>query len=201
MNSKSKGNRFELEIKSFLNRIYDTSEFARVPNSGAIMGGKNWNKNKGIAKGADQFFGSDIVIPEWYPYSIECKFYSDLDFHNIVRGNSKLLNTWLNKTVKDAVNFKKIPMLFFKINYCGTFACIPSYFIDNEDSLIIGSFITYKSVFIIFSLETFENNKNVFLNLSENFKDVLINKFASMDVDTVFTMEKSNGKKSNKEKC
>ncbi|KKL99244.1 hypothetical protein LCGC14_1816430, partial [marine sediment metagenome] len=43
------------------NRLYETEEFSRTPNSGAMMGRSNWGRKQGLSENVKRTLGSDII--------------------------------------------------------------------------------------------------------------------------------------------
>ena len=151
--SKAKGNKFERDIRDFLNRVYETEEFSRTPNSGAIMGRTNWGKNEGLAEGVKRTLGSDIIVAEDFRFAVECKHYADSpNYAAIVKGPDSSLDRWLGETLFDAGNLSLHPMLFFKTNRKGTHAAIPNYFLD----VINPDYYLKYGAFVIIGIDDFE---------------------------------------------
>lgn len=91
MNSKRKGNRFELKIAKSLSDILGV-KFHRVPCSGGL----HWASDNRVT--------GDIVPPVGYdwPYSIECKDrIAALDVHALLSGTSPLFD-WYEQAEEDA---------------------------------------------------------------------------------------------------
>ena len=76
--SKTKGNKFENDTVKLLNEIYNTEEFSRTPNSGAMMGRSNWGKNQGLAENVKRTLGADIIVPDDFKFAVECKHYKEV---------------------------------------------------------------------------------------------------------------------------
>ena len=127
--SKNKGNKFERDVRDFLNEVYDTEEFSRTPNSGAIMGRTNWGKNQGLSEDVKRTLGSDIIVAENFRFAVECKHYADKpNYAAILKGPDTTLDHWLAETLFDAINLNLHPMLFFKTNRKGIHVALPGYF-------------------------------------------------------------------------
>ena len=153
--SKTKGNKLERDIRDVLNNMYDTEEFARTPGSGAIMGQSNFRKNAGLEDVTKRTLGSDIICPEWFPFSIECKNYADKpNYSTIIKGDDKTLSGWLGETVFDSINFKQIPMLIFRTDRKGTHVVLPACF---SPALNTSHELRYNE-FIIIGISQFEEN-------------------------------------------
>lgn len=129
--SKRKGSAFENEIAKFLNEAHNTTEFARVPLSGAFMGRNNADKRKGIEQSAQSTLRGDIITPRDFPYVIECKCRDAQPLLNkVLDGNDISLNQWIEECKFDADHENKLPMVVFKVPRKGTYFVIPS--IDTE---------------------------------------------------------------------
>lgn len=169
--SKAKGNSFERELSKTLNEIYSTTEFARTPSSGAIMGRSNFGRNAGLADSVKTTLGSDLIVPEWFKFSVEAKSYKDSpNFSQIIKGDDSDLTQWIAECVYDANNFKLTPLLFFKVNRKGTYCALPAHF---KDSLKLSHYTIYNEM-IIFGLEQFKDNKEVIKRGGEVLRSVSI---------------------------
>jgi len=117
MNSKAKGNRFELAIShEFSERWNDT--FKRVPQSGAIVGGKNRIKLLTLRDDAQQIFSADIICPRWFPFALELKNYgpdNGPNMYTLLETDSKILDNWLAQAKGDAVFARKKYMIIFNV--------------------------------------------------------------------------------------
>ncbi len=128
--AKTKGNGFERIVANMLNELFNTTEFARAPTSGAFFGKSNAFKKAGAAEHAKLTLAGDLTTPVDFKYTIECKCYASTggpNVYNILSSNTdSILDKWLQQ-VSDDGNFKsRIPCLFFKLTpKKGTFFCIP----------------------------------------------------------------------------
>lgn len=152
--SKTKGNKFENDVCKLFNNIYETQEFHRTPSSGAVMGRTNWGKRQGLAEGVKRTLGSDIIVPDWFEFAVECKHYKDTPvYHNLIKNTGDpTLDHWLGEVLYDAINLKLHPMLIFKTDRKGAFVAIPAYFTAAMHGVKI--YIQYGS-FVIFELNIF----------------------------------------------
>jgi hypothetical protein len=151
--SKSKGNKLERDVRDVLNTMYDTEEFARTPGSGALMGQSNFRKNSGLEDMTKRTLGSDLICPEWFPASIECKNYADKpNYSTIIKSDDKTLNGWLGETIFDAINFGLVPMLVFRTNRQGTHVVLPEMMLDVLD---VTHYVKYNE-FVIIGIQHFE---------------------------------------------
>lgn len=145
---KAKGNKFENDIVDFLNETYNTTEFHRTPNSGAMMGLSNWGKNKGLSKNVRRTLGSDLIVPDWFNFSVECKHYKDdPNYSQIIKGPDTKLDHWLAECLFDAINQDLHPLLFFKTNRQGTHFALPHYF---DDALDFGYMSLYDKQYLVY---------------------------------------------------
>jgi hypothetical protein len=148
--SKNKGKRFETEVSKLLNKMFDTTEFARTPGSGAWSGGKNALKRQGVANYAVETLRGDLITPEDFPFTVECKHYKDRpSFDKILSGNESTLDKWLSEAEYDASNSNKYPLLIFKKTHVGMFAVIPINSLPKNFLELNLSFIKYNDYIII----------------------------------------------------
>jgi len=153
-NSKQKGNGFERLISNQLSEHF-SDDFRRTPQSGAITGGLNRKKAENLREDAKDILSSDIIAPAWFPFLIECKAYADEPkFHQIINGESKKLDEWIEQVDNDAKFASKSPLLIFKINRKGTFV---AFNVNEADIKYNGyPFMVYKNK-TIFSAHTIIN--------------------------------------------
>jgi Holliday junction resolvase len=108
INSKKKGNRNERNLCK-LWQIWTGWEHNRVPASGGLR----WKKSDNIS--------GDIICTEPgvynFKFSIETKFYKDLDFVNLLNGNKNCdIRDFWNQTLSDASRANKTPILMMRCN-------------------------------------------------------------------------------------
>lgn len=115
INSKKKGNSAERVLAKTLNDRFNTKEFLRVPQSGAITGGFNRAKAEGYSDDAKELLSGDLITPKKFLFSIESKSYADIDFWDLFNASSNL-KSWMKQCQEDADFAKKKPMLVVKIN-------------------------------------------------------------------------------------
>lgn len=157
--SKAKGSRFEYTIRDLLNKTYDTKEFARTPGSGSIMGRSNFAKREGMSDAAKDTLSADLICPSWFPYSIEAKNYADKPtYPTIIYSYDTTLDGWLGETLFDAINFGKVPMLFFNTTRKGSFIAVPEIIAKH---LTLGNYLVYRD-FRIIGMAAFADNSTVF---------------------------------------
>ena len=174
INSKSKGNGFELTIAKKLSKELAPLNFMRTPGSGARVGGKNF-ATIGAMFGEDAlkiFVGDVVPINEkqeglLFNFSVETKFYKDQDtFTGLSSGTANIFK-WFEEAVDDAAKINKAPLLIFKWNRTSTFVCL-----DAVDSVNLGALTPQFSIITYFPEEPRKINKvlEVFL-LDELLKD------------------------------
>ncbi len=154
-NSKKKGNRFELQIANDLTKQFQDilgATFRRVPQSGAMFGGRNWNKkNQQVDEAIIADHAGDILTPRNFPFCIECKNYDDTPkFHKIFAEGDKKFTEWIKQAENDSEKAKKDWLLIFKVTkQRNTFVCLD---IDVFDKMKIDntkSFMKYKNNIIV----------------------------------------------------
>jgi hypothetical protein len=120
---KTKGSGFEREIAKILSDAYGES-FIRAPGSGAYVGGKNQSRTQVLHEGQIRSFKGDIVPGESFPkFNAECKFYADFPFHQLLTGEVKLLDGWLEQLM-DVAGPDDLNLLFMKFNRKGRYIAV-----------------------------------------------------------------------------
>lgn len=110
VNSKDKGQRGERALcEVLMARFPDRKGFFRVVGSGAHGHRANMTEN------AQQVLASNIVCPEGFRFSIECKFgYKDSDLSGAFDRRLKQLDDFMEQAARDAEKVKKAPMVCWK---------------------------------------------------------------------------------------
>lgn len=107
MNSKKKGNRFELSVSKWLTK-WTGYKFQRTPWSGA----NHFNRDM-----ASDIMCSDPKHQHKCNISIECKFYKDIKFEHILLGNKGSdINKFWEQAKRDAKRASKVPILCMRYN-------------------------------------------------------------------------------------
>jgi Holliday junction resolvase len=106
MNSKKKGNSFELKIAKMLSKTLNV-KFTRTPNSGAF----------GTTHETQSLMG-DIICPDNFKFVIECKVGYGLDFMSIFKKSKdrSFLLSFFVQVERDAQSKNKEPMVIYKKN-------------------------------------------------------------------------------------
>lgn len=108
-NSKNKGNRAERDVAKWWEQ-FTGYEFGRVPASGGLR----WKKTDNIT--------SDVICTDdkhsrRFPFSIEVKFYKDINFEHILLGNKKCkIREFWEQAKSDADRGNKLPILMMRYN-------------------------------------------------------------------------------------
>jgi len=122
---KQKGNSFEREVAAHLSKLYNES-FIRAPGSGAYVGGKNTNRMQFLHEGQIRSFKGDIVPGQSFgKMNAECKSYADFPFHQVLAGECKVLDGWIDQMMAVAEP-NDLNILFMKFNRKGKFVCVQS---------------------------------------------------------------------------
>lgn len=136
MNSKQKGNRGERKIVGILNEHFNTTEFGRVPSSGAI-GTVYGNK---LSLQATQTLSGDIITPPSFLFSIENKCGYDIELNNLFKEDKSPDKTTLNdfcaQSHVDAVRSGKVPLVIYSKDRRPPVCIIPEDFlmyVDDEE--------------------------------------------------------------------
>jgi len=151
INSKKKGNKWELDISHLFSEHFK-DEFRRVPQSGAVFGGCNRVRATGVRQDAQEILSGDVIVPEWFEFSIECKSYKDLELHQIYTGKCARLDGWIEQGENDAEFAKKKMLLLIKLVRKGTFACVGRGIIDEKE---LTEYTIYKNKYLIIDLNVF----------------------------------------------
>lgn len=108
LNSRKKGNTFELKIAKLFNEKFNTKEFCRSPGSGAFATTHSLPDYLKI-------YG-DLIAPEKFKFIIECKKgYSKESFDSLLNPNS-LINSFIEQAERDAKKAKKSTLLLISQN-------------------------------------------------------------------------------------
>lgn len=138
---KTKGNSWEREVATFLTDLYG-EPFVRVPNSGAFIGGKNSHRKTALSTEQIRGFKGDIIPgPSFKNLNLECKFYADFPFHQVVQGSCKQLDGWIDQILQSA-DETDINILAMKFNRKGAYIAVEA---RNIPPISTGStYIRYK---------------------------------------------------------
>lgn len=161
--SKTKGSSWEREVCKILSDNLGGS-FIRSNNSGAFIGGKNSQRKNLLEKNQVRNMKGDIVPPDnLSKLNIEAKNYNDIAFHQIINGNCKQLDEWIEQTELPS-DEHDLNLIIFKITRKGSWIVFPS---------------SYESHFSLNSYCVYKNSKNDyivtdFIKFIEDNKDVII---------------------------
>jgi hypothetical protein len=155
INGKAKGSSQELKIShEFSARFND--HFQRTPGSGAFVGGFNRFKAATLRVDAQQILSGDLICPEFFPFSVESKNYSEKGgpkLYAILEGADRVLDGWIEQAKGDAAFAKKEYMIYWKITHKSTYITVdyqkfidilkinnkelPEYFIKYRTEIIL----------------------------------------------------------------
>lgn len=188
-NQKAKGSRLEYKVRDELNKVFETKAFQRTPGSGAFMGKSNFARNSQLDEGAKLALGGDIICPEWFRFSVECKNYADSPlYHRMISHEDKTMDKWLSEAIFDAKNFNLSPMVVFQTTYRGTFIAIPDQFINVVRSCNINPYLIYKN-FVIFGFDKFIANAEEFSDYNNNIVMDMVEKYHTLCEHSLFTID------------
>lgn len=114
INVKEKGDRFEREVYNLFKKHWGVTAY-KTPGSGAFT-------SRAVSRAMKEASAGDVVIEEVPELIFECKNYYSLHFSNWFKPEpakppktpaQTLWNFWL-KLEKEAIEFKKIPLLICK---------------------------------------------------------------------------------------
>lgn len=119
--SKEKGKTWERDVANFLSKTYGET-FMRVPNSGAFIGGQNTKRKEVLHEGQIRIFKGDIIPgPSFSKMNVECKFYKEFPFHQLVSGTPiRLLDSWIEQLLEPA-DENDFNILLMKFNNKGKY--------------------------------------------------------------------------------
>ena len=158
--SKNKGSGYEREIAKYLSELYEES-FIRAPGSGAYVGGKNQTRTEILHEGQIRSFKGDIVPGQSFDkLNVECKFYADFPFHQVLAGSCKQLDSWLDQLM-DVADEGDLNVLFMKFNRKGRFICVPSKYTWVSDQFMYYTSADHADWVIIEHDHFFKFNKKV----------------------------------------
>lgn len=123
INSKSKGNRVELELSKILTERFN-KEFKRVPMSG---GWATYNKNSNIREDALEILAGDIMCPPEFKFSIESKGRQDFNFWNLLNEDTIHLeiDDWIYQAEQDSKIKHTFPLIYVKVDRRKPFVLFP----------------------------------------------------------------------------
>lgn len=157
---KQKGNSFEREVAIHLSKLYNES-FIRAPGSGAYVGGKNQVRTQILHEGQIRSFKGDIVPGQSFSkMNAECKSYADFPFHQVLAGNCKTLDSWIEQMMAVAEH-NDLNILFMKFNRKGKFVCVQSDLTWVTDHFLYYSSKAHKDWLIIEWDNFFKLNKDL----------------------------------------
>lgn len=149
---KAKGSSWERDCAVFLTNLYGET-FIRAPGSGAYVGGINNKRKQFLHEGQIRSFKGDIVPGQSFPkLNAECKSYKDFPFHQLLHGNCKQLDSWLQQLL-DAGDPGDFNILMMKFNRKGAYVAVEhtllpqltlpqNYLIHNSDKY--GSWLIFE---------------------------------------------------------
>jgi hypothetical protein len=129
INGKRKGNAAELELSKILTKQFG-EPFARV---GASSGARVKN-TKTLSDTAKSVMTSDIICPQHFRFSVECKSVAASKNWWWFADNA-MIDSFLNQVTGDAQSVNKIPLLCVKVPNRGWIAAISVASVQQEIDL------------------------------------------------------------------
>ncbi len=120
VNGKNKGSTFERKIANMLSERFEPvtgvkQGFRRNPDSGAFFGGSNVRRT--MTHNLEHANFGDIICPENFIFSVECKHYKSAPaYSSVVKGSIKQWDDWLKQAEQDAQSSNKKTFLIIKYN-------------------------------------------------------------------------------------
>ncbi|TXG80555.1 MAG: hypothetical protein E6R13_07855 [Spirochaetes bacterium] len=155
INSKKKGNSYELRVSKILSESLSPLTFKRVPHSGAYLGGSNSERSADFNEDSATSLVGDIYCSNGkIKFIIESKFYKEaVKFTDLFNDNCQIFK-WFNEAKFDCNKFKnKKPLLIFKYNRTDDYVCIDYDLIkdkipDNQMIIVKGLSILKLEIFL-----------------------------------------------------
>jgi hypothetical protein len=130
-NGKKKGNGYERSVSNKFSERFASytgieKSFRRSVDSGSFFGGSNQKRTTqyDISKAT---FG-DIITPDKFRFSIECKNYkTPPTFKSVLNKKVSQWDDWLDQAVQDAKNSNKEVLLIVKYNNVDEFVFVKDY--------------------------------------------------------------------------
>jgi len=138
-NSKQKGNSFERNIANKLSERFKEytgleKSFRREVSSGSFFGGNN--RVRTLTHDTEKASFGDIVVPNGFKFSIECKNYkTPPSFSSIVKQDVKQWDSWIEQAKSDADAAKLAMLLIIKYNNVSEIVIIENKIVGNEPIL------------------------------------------------------------------
>ena len=136
---KNKGSGFEITVARILTKWVDPTAtvdlFWRSASSGAQFSlAKRYGKDSnqpGDIKATDH---STMWVTD--KFFIECKFYANINFWNLISGKNCSIRDWWVKCTHESAEAGKIPWLIFKSNGSSTYIMISDIFVSTMSYLV-----------------------------------------------------------------
>jgi hypothetical protein len=147
VNGKNKGSSFERKIANLLSERFEPitgikSSFRRNPDSGSFFGGTN--KKRTVTHDLSHANFGDIICPENFKFSVECKHYkTGPSFAAIVKGKITQWDTWIAQASQDAESSQRSMMLIIKYNGVDEIV-ITEKQLDLESKILYNKFVGYR---------------------------------------------------------
>ena len=120
-NSKQKGNRGEREVVKLLKEYWDSKDFMKSPESGAMS---TMMEGRAPADIVARLAG-DILGPADFPFCVESKLYKEIDLWGIIRNpRASDIGKWWVQCSEDADRVGKVPLLTFREDRKKRFAAV-----------------------------------------------------------------------------
>lgn len=162
---KAKGSGYEREVAKFLSDLYGES-FIRAPGSGAYVGGKNQKRTEILHEGQIRSFKGDVVPGQSFTkMNIECKFYSDFPWHQLLTGECRQLDAWLEQLL-DVADEDDFNILFMKFNRKGQYVAVQGKLTWIADNCLFYSSKKFGDWVVLEHFTFFKNNSELIKSYS-----------------------------------
>lgn len=121
IDSKKKGNRAELALSKILSSRFNSC-FTR-----SVGSGNRWSQVGEMTDSAKDCLVSDIVCPNGFRFTIECKSgYKDVNLTGVFQKGNATIDAFMQQVLSDAIRSGKEPLVAFKPDRLGWIAFLPT---------------------------------------------------------------------------
>lgn len=146
VNGKQKGNGYERKIANLLSVRFATvtgidKSFRRNADSGSFFGGSNVSRTTQYDTTKATF--GDIITPENFNFSLECKFYkTPPSFSAMMKQDCKEWDKWIGQAGQDCISANKKMAIIIKYNNVEDLVIL-------TETFGLTSVINYKQYFVV----------------------------------------------------
>jgi hypothetical protein len=147
VNGKNKGNTFERKISNTFSSRFEKhtgieKSFRRNADSGSFFGGSNARRTQ--THDLDKATFGDIICPDGFKFSIECKHYkTPPTFVSMVNQKCTFIDEWIKQCEHDAKQANKKVLVIMKFNN------VPEMVVVDKGSVPLEPIIVYKDYWLL----------------------------------------------------